>query len=213
MGNEYKQCPNGHYYQGTSCPYCKSSGNSANTTSAKTEVFGGGNSQVPTEVINGQSGGTKTTMAVGSGTVGPENAATNRPVTPSRTVFGPEDDSENTIVENGQSANRPQYRTSRKLVGWLVSYTLDTMGVDFKLYEGRNIIGRDADCSISVDDNMVSSKHATLLFKTGKYAIKDEMSSHGTFVNGNDIGLEPCYLQDGDEIKMGKTLFKFRTSF
>ena len=105
------------------------------------------------------------------------------------------------------------YREVRKLVGWLVSYTLDPMGVDFKLYEGRNIIGRDMDCNITVNDNMVSSKHAVLLFRAGKYSVTDSQSSHGTFVNDVDIELEPYYLQDGDVIKVGQTVFKFRTSF
>ena len=87
------------------------------------------------------------------------------------------------------------------------------MGADFKLYEGRNVIGRDIDCNICVNDNMVSGRHAVILFRAGKYSITDSQSSHGTFVNDNDIELEPCYLQDGDVIRMGKTLFKFRSSF
>ncbi|MBP5758114.1 MAG: FHA domain-containing protein, partial [Bacteroidales bacterium] len=97
--------------------------------------------------------------------------------------------------------------------GWLVSYSLDKMGVDFRLYEGRNIIGRDMDCNITVNDNMVSGRHAVLLFRADKYSLTDQQSTHGTFVNGNDIDLEPCYLQDGDVIKVGETVFKFRTSF
>lgn len=36
MNGEFKQCPNGHYYQGEVCPYCKTKGNA---TSSKTEVF------------------------------------------------------------------------------------------------------------------------------------------------------------------------------
>lgn len=95
----------------------------------------------------------------------------------------------------------------------MVSYTLDAMGVDFKLYEGRNVIGRDAECNISVNDNMVSGRHAVILFRAGKYSITDSQSTHGTFVNDEDIELEPRYLQDGNLIRMGKTLFKFRTSF
>ena len=65
MAGEFKQCPNGHYYQGVSCPYCKtSSSNAGNNTSAPTEIFvggGGASSQMPTEIQNG-GGGIKTTV-------------------------------------------------------------------------------------------------------------------------------------------------------
>jgi pSer/pThr/pTyr-binding forkhead associated (FHA) protein len=131
-----------------------------------------------------------------------------------RTVFGPDEDE----AEGDRSANTGErgervIRETRKLVGWLVSYTLDPLGVDFKIFEGRNIIGRDPDCSITVNDNWVSSKHAVLLFRAGKYSISDSQSSHGTFVNDTDIELEPFYLTDGDIIKIGQTVFKFRTAF
>ena len=94
----------------------------------------------------------------------------------------------------------------------MVTYSFDAMGVDYKLYEGRNVIGRDQDCNITVNDGMISGKHAILLFRADKYSLTDNQSSHGTFVNDEDIELEPCYLNDGDIIRMGETIFKFRTS-
>lgn len=216
MANEYKQCPNGHYYQGDSCPYCKSGGGAAaNNNTMKTEVFGnqGMDSHRPTETVpnmGGGIGGSKTIVADGGALS--SAPSTPRPVSnggaspmSGRTMFGDEEMS----AGGGQNS----FREARKLVGWLVSYTLDPLGVDFKLYEGRNIIGRDMDCNITVNDNMVSSKHAVLLFRAGKYSITDSQSSHGTFVNDVDIELEPLYLQDGDVIKVGQTIFKLRTSF
>lgn len=219
MANEFKKCPNGHYYQGDHCPYCKTNGN--NDKSGDTLLYGPGNgqspagskySQSPTEAMPGQFNRPTQTTVVGENDVFIPNPRQARPS--SHTVFGDEYEpisyspDNATRVEQGGS-----YRETRKMVGWLVSYTLDAMGVDFKLYEGRNIIGRDPDCSISVNDNMVSGRHAVILFRAGKYSITDSQSSHGTFVNDRDIDLEPCYLQDGDTIRMGKTLFKFRTSF
>lgn len=103
-------------------------------------------------------------------------------------------------------------RSRRKLVGWLVSYTLDEMGVDFKLYEGKNVLGRNAACQIAIQDPAVSGEHATILFRNGKYSIKDNQSTSGTFVNEEDIELDAIYLKDGDVIRVGKTLLKFRMS-
>jgi hypothetical protein len=207
MANEFKKCPNGHYFQGSHCPFCKTNNPIGSPTSVPTDIFPEGGGQAPTEPMPGVGGPTKTTV-VGDGPTVVTNGGAPRPS--SRTVFGEEEPVFSS--PNNVGAVHGGYRETRKLVGWLVSYTLDALGVDFKLYEGRNIIGRDVECNISINDNMVSGKHAVLLFRSGKYSITDSQSSHGTFVNDNDIELEPCYLQDGDVIRMGKTLLKFRSS-
>lgn len=216
MQETFKQCSNGHYYQGDHCPYCKSGNQSGNSTSLKTEVFMevGGDTSAPTEIDGaggGYTGGTKTTIGEGgtttttTGTGGPYKPTAN----PNRTVFG---DDEPTDPSTPQDPNKKSPRFGRKLVGWLVTYSQDELGVDYKLYEGRNIIGRDMDCSITINDGRVSGKHAVLLFRANKYSITDSQSSHGTFVNGEDIELDPRYLQDGDEIRVGSTILKFRSS-
>jgi pSer/pThr/pTyr-binding forkhead associated (FHA) protein len=84
------------------------------------------------------------------------------------------------------------------------------MGADFRLYEGRNVIGRDVEYNITVLDKTMSGKHATILFRKDKFVIKDELSSHGTFVNDRDIEDETVELNDNDIIRMGETLFKIK---
>lgn len=197
MQGEFKQCPNGHYYQGDHCPYCKSS----NATSPKTKVFVGGGNADPIPVGGGYTGVPKTTI-VGGGA----KTTTTGTGAPSKPTEFPTDPSA------PQDPNKKSPRFGRKLVGWLVTYSQDKLGVDYKLYEGRNIIGRDIDCSITINDGCVSGKHAVLLFRANKYSITDSQSSHGTFVNGEDIELDPRYLQDGDEIRVGSTILKFRSS-
>lgn len=213
MQGEFKQCPNGHYYQGDYCPYCKTSNQSGNATSLKTEVFvgrGSGGTLAPDG--GGYTGGAKTTIGEGGATI--TTTGTGAPSKPTgnpnkRTEFG---DGEPTDPSAPQDPNKKSPRFGRKLVGWLVTYSQDELGVDYKLYEGRNIIGRDIDCSITINDGRVSGKHAVLLFRANKYSITDSQSSHGTFVNGEDIELDPRYLQDGDEIRVGSTILKFRSS-
>ncbi|MBQ7280645.1 MAG: FHA domain-containing protein [Bacteroidales bacterium] len=220
--SDYKQCPNGHYYQGDQCPYCKKTqvtgrGND-DINKRETELFGNSaNAETqgpyrPTKPIPESEtfGAKKTTVLDNNANGGANYTRPQGPSTSSRTVFG-DDDGLEAEFHGGDGMQRT-FRETRKFVGWLVSYTLDPMGVDFKLYEGRNIIGRDMDCNITVNDNWVSSKHAVLLFRSGKYSITDSQSSHGTFVNESDIELEPYYLQDGDIIRVGQTVFKFRSS-
>lgn len=219
--SEYKQCPNGHYYDVSDdkCPYCKTSpAGPGSETSGETIVYGGNSKpggQRPTNPMPG-TGGEKTTIIDGGTIVNnpgvrTPNGGGTAPSSSNQTIFGEPDEIEVVVTPTGESVKRI-YREARKLVGWLVSYTLEPLGVDFKLYEGRNIIGRDQECSITVNDNMVSSKHSVLLFRAGKFSITDSQSSHGTFVNDRDIELDPCYLTDGDIIRIGQTIFKFRSA-
>lgn len=98
---------------------------------------------------------------------------------------------------------------NRKLVGWLVSFSMDPNGRDFKLYEGRNTVGSDPSCDIVVTgDPAVSSKHLTILYRMGTFKLKDEFSTNGTFVD--DVFFEEGDLKDGVIIKIGQTIFKFR---
>ena len=217
--NEFKKCYNGHYYSNAlaQCPYCPGGSSNSIAGTAVQEQFSGGDDG-KTQVYGGL-GDTATQLASGSGITtvtdektkflngsGGANIASDDS---NRTQFGTEFVE---TIQGGQQIIQKAYRSARKLVGWLVSYSIDPMGVGFELYEGRNIIGREQECNITVDDRMISGKHATLLFRADSYALKDEMSAHGTFVNGENIGFDTFMLKDGDTILMGETTFKFKSS-
>ena len=114
--------------------------------------------------------------------------------------------------ENGAVVSRREVRNAAKLVGWLVTYSLDPNGIDYRLFEGRNIIGRDFNCSVCINDNKVSGQHAILLYRNEKFRIKDNLSVNGTMVNGEDIDDDSRLLNDGDIIQIGDTVLLFRTS-
>ena len=103
------------------------------------------------------------------------------------------------------------HSADRKLVGWLVTFSSYSAGEDYQLREGRTIIGSDSECDISLNDNEVSGKHATILYRKNKFRIKDELSTNGTRLNNNiDLMGEHGDLNDGDKIIIGKTEFLFR---
>lgn len=224
LNSKFKKCPNGHYYDASlpSCPYCPKDG-SQSVGNGGTQTIGGMNGGAQTigqmggtKPIDGFANGTTKTIDIsgnsngmsGTATIGGDATGT-KPTDgglSGRTVVFEEVPTEDGKVET-------VVRNRRKLVGWLVSYTLDDMGMDFKLYEGRNIIGRNLDCNITISDQTVSGNHATILYRDGKYSIKDNQSTKGTFVNGNDIDLDAVRLNDGDVIKLGRTVLKFRSAF
>ena len=105
--------------------------------------------------------------------------------------------------------------STKKLAGWIVSYTLDPLGVDYKIYIGSNTIGRDISNSIPIlKDNAVSAKHISILCKNGQFYIKDEMASNGTFLNDEELEIgKPYELKDRDKIRLGAvTTFIFKSA-
>ena len=99
-------------------------------------------------------------------------------------------------------------------MGWIISYDLDPMGIDYRIYEGRNILGSSTSCDITIiGDNSISGTHSVILCRKNKFEISDEMSSNGTFLNNEELdSRQPTKLEDGDEIKLGeKTMFKFKS--
>ena len=71
------------------------------------------------------------------------------------------------------------------------------------------MLGADNKCDIMISDSEVSGHHATILYRSGKFKIKDEFSTNGTLIDGNEIE-DQTELEDGNTITLGKTDFLFR---
>jgi hypothetical protein len=71
----------------------------------------------------------------------------------------------------------------------------------------RTLIGRSPDCEIFLDDVTVSRRHAILIRQGGGYAVEDQGSLNGTFVNRQRI--ERAALESGDELQIGKYRMTF----
>jgi diguanylate cyclase (GGDEF)-like protein len=71
-------------------------------------------------------------------------------------------------------------------------------------------IGRSPEATITIDSELVSRRHATVMRIAGKFIVSDLKSTNGTFVNGEKVGTHA--LQDGDKIRIGKTVIKYMES-
>jgi pSer/pThr/pTyr-binding forkhead associated (FHA) protein len=67
-------------------------------------------------------------------------------------------------------------------------------------------IGRAPNSDILLSkDKLTSRRHATVHYEMGHYAVRDERSANGTFVNGQQIDeLVPVELHDGDHVGIGE---------
>lgn len=98
-----------------------------------------------------------------------------------------------------------------RIVGWLISYSRNADGVDFRVRGGFNRIGAHPACDLVLEDETVSGSHAVIVFRDGKCLIKDELSRNGTFVNGVEV-TEARVLQNYDQIRIGNTNLTFVSS-
>lgn len=209
----FKTCPAGHYYAASlsACPYCTDSG----TANISSPPAFSGNDADKTQLVGGNS-----TSPVQPPAGGQETVKVN--VKPPDSRQTPADDDRTMIrpATTGGDESRlvgdaPQARATRKLTGWLVSFTIDPMGVDFRLYEGQNQVGRDISCSVRIiSDASISSRHATILFRNGNFYLRDEMATNPSYVNG--VELAPGATQevkDGDRLRFGDSELLLRTAW
>jgi len=96
------------------------------------------------------------------------------------------------------------------VVGWLVAMNGEQKGEDFRVRDGQNTIGTSAEAEIVVKENTVSGKHASLRYKEGKFFLTDLDSSNGTFLNDGKETIAREELKDGDTIRIGELVLKFK---
>tara|TARA_B110000114_G_scaffold122686_1_gene128517 strand:+ start:674 stop:1324 length:651 start_codon:yes stop_codon:yes gene_type:complete len=197
----FKKCSKGHFYKEdkASCPYCPGNNSSVDI---KTEVLSkteasSENDSLKTQVFGGQDPAKTTNL---------KESNSNEPFDATKTM----------IVGGQQSSSNGASNTQvrRRLRGWLVSFDIEDFGVDFKILEGRNMIGSKSSNEITIQDPQVSSVHALILCRKDTFLLTDEMSSNGTAINGGDLSpRNPSELNDGDEIKIGNTTLLFKKAF
>ena len=98
-----------------------------------------------------------------------------------------------------------------EIVGWIVAMTGSDKGDDFRMYDGKNILGTAADCQVVVTDPYLSAKHCTIRHDSGNFVLIDLDSTNGTFVNQKRV--TKMDLIDNDTIRIGRTEFKFKSLF
>ena len=67
--------------------------------------------------------------------------------------------------------------------------------------------GRSIQTDVPLDDEAVSRRHARIAWTGSAYMVRDLGSTNGTYVN--DSVVQEKTLRDGDQIKIGRTIFKF----
>jgi phosphoserine phosphatase RsbU/P len=76
------------------------------------------------------------------------------------------------------------------------------------LQPGDNILGRD-EGGIQIDSPTVSRRHACISIRGAEAVLDDLGSKNGTFLGGEPVS-SAMRLKDGDEVRTGSVVFRFR---
>jgi hypothetical protein len=80
---------------------------------------------------------------------------------------------------------------------------------EIALREGENLIGRDENSVLWIDDPLVSRRHSRIVIDKSGATLEDLGSKNGTLLNGNRIR-SPVKLADEDLITVGPASMIFR---
>ncbi|MHC4399486.1 MAG: SpoIIE family protein phosphatase [Planctomycetota bacterium] len=84
-------------------------------------------------------------------------------------------------------------------------------GREYELVDDDIVIGRDASCQIVIEPDLVSRRHARLVFDNNGYFIEDLGSRNGTYVNRQRIG-DRVRLKNDDLIGIRPAAFLYHAS-
>ena len=68
-------------------------------------------------------------------------------------------------------------------------------------------LGRGLVADIRLEDPHVSRRHAIIALRGEGVRVLDDRSSHGTFVNGQEVDV--AHLVDGDVLRIGRAVFRY----
>jgi DNA-binding winged helix-turn-helix (wHTH) protein len=80
------------------------------------------------------------------------------------------------------------------------------------LSAGENLVGRDANAQVRLDDPSVSRRHARIAVTTAGAQIEDLQSKNGTFLDGLRLSAEVVPVRDGSRVVFGTLAVTFHES-
>jgi hypothetical protein len=98
----------------------------------------------------------------------------------------------------------------KPIFGWLVVTEGPDAWKDFRITdeEVQLFLGKGEECQLKLQDDKIEKIHASIRIKDGNLTITDFDTTAGTFVN--DGAVTRIELQDGDTIKVGESVLRFR---
>ena len=82
-------------------------------------------------------------------------------------------------------------------------------GTTVSLKEAGVLLGRNPECTLVLDDDFASGRHARIFARDAGWFVEDLGSTNGTFLGSSKL-TQPMPVEVGSTIRIGKTIFELR---
>jgi hypothetical protein len=117
-------------------------------------------------------------------------------------------------VAKPSPAARPVAAKPRRASGKRVPTSLavtdgSLTGTTVSLKETGVLLGRNPECTLVLDDDFASGRHARIFRRDAGWFVEDLGSTNGTFLGANKL-TQPMPVEVGSTLRIGKTIFELR---
>jgi hypothetical protein len=82
-------------------------------------------------------------------------------------------------------------------------------GTTLSLIDSGVLLGRNPECTLVLDDDFASGRHARIYRRDEAWFVEDLGSTNGTFLGAGKL-TKPMPLEVGSTLRIGKTIFELR---
>jgi pSer/pThr/pTyr-binding forkhead associated (FHA) protein len=82
-------------------------------------------------------------------------------------------------------------------------------GTTLSLMDSGVLLGRNPECTLVLDDDFASGRHARIFRRDEGWFVEDLRSTNGTFLGSSKL-TKPMPLEVGSTLRIGKTIFELR---
>jgi pSer/pThr/pTyr-binding forkhead associated (FHA) protein len=83
------------------------------------------------------------------------------------------------------------------------------VGTTLSLIETGVLLGRNPECTLVLDDDFASGRHARIFRHDGGWFVEDLGSTNGTYMGSTRL-TQPVAVEVGSTLRIGKTIFELR---
>jgi hypothetical protein len=127
-----------------------------------------------------------------------------KPKAPPRTAREPVDE-----ALAGPVARKPTRASGRRTPRTLTVTGGSLAGTTVPLKEAGILLGRNPECTLVLDDDFASGRHARIFLRDAGWFVEDLGSTNGTFLGSSKL-TQPTAVQVGSTLRIGKTVFELR---
>jgi pSer/pThr/pTyr-binding forkhead associated (FHA) protein len=99
--------------------------------------------------------------------------------------------------------------SSRRIPTTLTVTEGSLAGTTLSLMDSGVLLGRNPECTLVLDDDFASGRHARIFRRDGGWFVEDLGSTNGTFLETQRL-TEPMPVEAGSTLRIGKTIFELR---